>query len=636
MSTSNFANVIIESLGLKDENKRVSSLAFSSKSSLVSAKSFIFDVPFAMYYLQAPAAKASEVRSFASGIALDNFVLIVESQPSMCFFVIRRARKLNDVSGNPLTLIIPIRNEDDLERIVTTTKKFNFVSNELTAHASITSLYDQLKSGAERYFSNRGLFSTYYLRERLFKALQEHGRNIAKEAETLFSRFNRVDSMEESTAILSALGFKFTSNQDSAFRSYGENSAVLYDLKCDDKIIGAGAVVVQYLSSSSVDSLDTKTSISIAPSYLAVSALRKYPWVILTNGRIWRLYSDKESSVSTDYFEIDLEGVTIETDQRLLYFVSIFSAQSFLPQKNGLTELEITYEGGRQYAQEIETDLQDKVFKGQLFLNLVRAVLDHKRSNRYTKQELTDAKASALKLLYRILFILYAEARGLLPIENSRYLEISFETLRQRLPAFEKDSDATTIWRFLHHLFSAINKGSPEHNVPEYDGALFEDDKELDGISVRNCFIALALHDLAERDSKGIDYQNLGVRHLGSLYEVLLEYSVKQADKELVIFKDEILAAEYAEDLKGKPQGYIPKGELYLSIGGMARKDTGSYYTPDELVSYLVKKGLESHFVRRREDFIKHLHTLRNASDSSQREQLETLCNEVSSRNKSC
>ncbi|MCL4518111.1 MAG: hypothetical protein M1587_02820, partial [Thaumarchaeota archaeon] len=627
-SAGSYAVSIINSFGLEQNKKRASSFAFSSKMPPPSAKAFTFDAPYAMYYVQCDQLRAGEARSLAGGIALENFVLLIELANGSCFFVIRRAKKLNDPNGNPPVLILPVRSVDDVDRIIVSARKFRFLSDELTAHASVSSLYDQLKSGAERYFTNRGLFSAYYLRERLFRTIQEHGRNVSKEAEALFSQLGSADPSEiEPDKVLTALGFDVTES-----RSNRPNTAstTTYDLSYRGTSLGATAILVISSTSSSVDSLDIRSNSDVAPSYLAVSALRKTPWVILTNGRIWRLYSDKVSSISTDYFEIDLEGVALESDPRLLYFVSLFSAQSFVPLKTGISELDSTFEGSQQYAEEIKNDMRTKVFDKQLFLNLVRGVLDHDKRKRYSKEELENGKSIALKLLYRLLFILYAESRGLLPTDNSDYFEISFENLRQRLQAMERDPDATNIWKSLRFLFMAINKGSHDHNIPEYDGALFEEDKDLDGLQIKNKYIAPALHDLAEKESKGIDYQNLGVRHLGSLYEGLLEYSVEQATKELVICRDEILDAKYAEDLKGKPQGYIAKGELYLSIGGLARKGTGSYYTADEIVSFLVGRGLELHFYKRKQRFIEHLNALKHSEglDEEGRKRLEDLCDD--------
>jgi len=589
------ASRVLGAFGLEEASKRACSFAFSSRIVPSTWKAFTFDLPSRLpfFYVAAPNGKISQIRSLAFGIRAENYVLLADLG-AQSLLVLRRSKK-----GENAPLFIPLRKEEDFERIVNVVRKFNFVSDELSAHSSVNDVVDLLSVGAaERYFINRGLFSNYFLKERLSGCLSERGRKPSRESVDLLSKFDGElpTTPEGAIKILSALGYEM--------EPLGKHGYPEYGLKWHGVSLDATCVVV------CVGSLDTKTGDKVAPSYQAVAALRRSTWVILTNGRLWRLYSSRVSSASTNYFEVDLEGVVVETDPKLVYFVSLFSSSSFVPKK-GVTDVDLVYEGGLRYAKEVEDNLRAKVFDGQLFLNMVRGVVDFSSSKEYSQEELDAAKALALKLLYRLLFILYAESRALLPIENARYQEISLESLRQRLPAFEKQPDATSVWDALKLLFKAIGEGDLEANVPEYDGALFEEDPALDGISMKNRFLVPALRDLTEVEGRGIDYQNLGVRHLGSLYEALLEYSVRQAKQDLVIYKDEILDAQFAIDLKKKPRGFIAQGELYLSAGGLARKRTGSYYTPDAIVSFLVKKGLEPQFKAREERFKADLELLR-------------------------
>jgi len=345
-----------------------------------------------------------------------------------------------------------------------------------------------------------------------------------------------------------------------------------------------------------------KSGDKAAPSYQAVSALKSYAWVILTNGRLWRLYSSRISSASTNYFEVDLDNILAENDPRLNYFVLLFSSSAF-SMNEGVTDVDLIYNEGVTHAKGVENDLREKVFNGDLFINLVKSVIHHSAKKSYAQEELDNGKASALKLLYRLLFILYAESRRLLPLDNDKYRQYSLEYLRPRLSSFAKQPDETSVWKILTTLFEMISQGDVEANLPQYDGDLFANDKSLDELKVKNQFIVPALTDLMESEGLGIDYQNLGVRHLGSLYEALLEYSVRQAGQPLVVYKEEILDAKFAQDLKQKPIDFIDEGDLYLTAKGLARKGTGSYYTPDEIVTFLVKKGLEPHFKAREEKF---------------------------------
>jgi hypothetical protein len=366
---------------------------------------------------------------------------------------------------------------------------------------------------------------------------------------------------------------------------------------------------------SSSNSLDTKEdSNSVAPSYRAISALNRARWVILTNGRIWRLYSNRVSSKSTDYFEIDLDGISGAEDPRLQYFVALFSAHSLFPQREGeVSDLDSIYEEGIRYAKKIEDDLRNKIFEGKLFLNLVKAVLSHSLGKEYLQSELDNAKSTALRLLYRLLFVLYAESRDLLPVHDSRYRPISLDSIRRQLEEYSKKPDESDVWERLLFLFDSIENGNVEAQVPEYDGELFRHDNELDNLKLKNKFLVPAIQELTEWEGGGIDYQNLGVRHLGSLYEGLLEYDVKQAKADLVVYKDGELDASYAADLKQKPRPFVEKGDLFLASKGLARKGTGSYYTPEEIVKFLTEEGLKPILEERNKRFEEHIKQFKEA-----------------------
>jgi type I restriction-modification system DNA methylase subunit len=182
----------------------------------------------------------------------------------------------------------------------------------------------------------------------------------------------------------------------------------------------------------------------------------------------------------------------------------------------------------------------------------------------------------------------------------------------------EKEPESQSAWKALSRLFKAISNGDREIGMPQYNGALFEMDKEIDRLDISNKYLVPALRALLEIDGKGIDYQNLGVRHLGSLYESLLEYSVKQASTELAVIKGEYIDMSFTKDLKARYDSIVDKGDLYLSAGGLARKGTGSYYTPDKIVRFLVKKGLEPIFADREKKFLEGLEKWRKTGDGAE------------------
>ena len=92
-----------------------------------------------------------------------------------------------------------------------------------------------------------------------------------------------------------------------------------------------------------------------------------------------------------------------------------------------------------------------------------------------------------------------------------------------------------------------------------------------------------------------IDYKSLEVRHLGSIYEGLLEFKLKVAEEDLTTLADKkgekyIPLSKAQVSRKGKrPEVIVEKGQVYLSNDKAERKASGSYYTPDPIVEYIVK-----------------------------------------------
>jgi hypothetical protein len=366
-----------------------------------------------IFVLEATDYRPSQIYSFSSGINKEAFLLFADLGNRSALVAKRPGKE-----GDPYVRRV-ISSEEDVEQIAGVLRKID-LSDILMANTTLMDAVGKLRVGAERYFVNLGLFSNYFLTERLVPHLNSRGRKVDKETSTFFEKFEGAIPTEYEGAkkILGALDY----NTSSA----GKNSDEFELFSHSSKDLN----VVCILTKSG--SLDTKGQASESvPSYLAVSALNRARWVILTNGRLWRLYSNRVSSPSTNYFEIDLENITGETDPKLQYFVSLFSCQSLIPRADG-TDLDSILEGGLKYARDVEDQLRVKIFEGQLFLNLIRAILSHSNQKKYSEAELANSKATALRLLYRLLFVLYAESRSLLPVNDSNYKKISLDNIRRK------------------------------------------------------------------------------------------------------------------------------------------------------------------------------------------------------------
>ena len=253
-----------------------------------------------------------------------------------------------------------------------------------------------------------------------------------------------------------------------------------------------------------------------------------------------------------------------------------------------------------------------------LFLDIVKGTLNHDMKKTFTGYDLINAKQAALKIMYRVWFLAYAESRNLLPVDDARYKPISLRMIQNSLDAFEESPAGTECWSGLLKLFEGIRKGSKAHNLPQYDGGLFSFDQHVDGLHMENKFIARALRGLFERDGEAVDYTSLGVRHLGNIFESLMAFNVHQADKDIMLLekKDKVMEVKTMQEATYS----YKKNDLYLASksGVSLRKTTASFYTPDKIVEFLVKQGVEPIFKEREKAIIEDLERYeKNKSDEN-------------------
>jgi len=99
-----------------------------------------------------------------------------------------------------------------------------------------------------------------------------------------------------------------------------------------------------------------------------------------------------------------------------------------------------------------------------------------------------------------------------------------------------------------------------------------------------------------QRKYQQIPYNFFTPRQLGSIYESLLEFKLEEANTDIVFhkgrWKEANLKSEKVKSLNLKDQYIIHKGQLFFTPDNKDRKMTGSYYTPDYIVQYIVENTL--------------------------------------------
>ena len=442
----------------------------------------------------------------------------------------------------------------------------SILSSEIGKIQTPTKLYIGIQSVISKYqnktvfFYNKKLFANNYLETRL---LDEKKEQIEKLLDKVKSKLNT-----NPKEILKGLGWNVTK-----------------DIQQYDNV----SVVITNKENFSIREKDQ----DVAPSDIAISELNNAPWAILTNGKRWRLYSNRVSASTTNYFELVLD----DNEQKIKHLIALFGFDSYID-KAGQMDVDYFFNEGKKYVKKLEDNIADKIMKFDgLFVGIIKGVLEFDNNTEYTKQELEQAKQNALKILYRIWFLAYAEATNLLPIKDSEYAKISLQNIRTKLDSY--NDEESTRWQDLLVLFRGVRDGSPNHNLPQYNGHLFEINPSIDDAEIKNKFLVPALTDLLKRDDEPIDYGSFNVRHLGHIFENLMEYNPKQAQYDLMLL---VKNGKTIEVKTSKEVTYsIKKGDIYLASkeGITARKTTASYYTPEEIVTFLVDKGLTPIFTER-------------------------------------
>jgi hypothetical protein len=358
---------------------------------------------------------------------------------------------------------------------------------------------------------------------------------------------------------------------------------------------------------------------------LAQLEQRKLNWGILTDGAKWRLYSAKTSRPFEDFVELPLDQALESSDEAEYgLFERFFHIDSFLADEaEGSVRQD---ESLRIYKCRLDQDRDEseKVLDEKVktpFLAQVDEVLQYicngfiydtqKTGEEYTEEERGAIFESAVKLIYRCLFLFYAEARRLLPSDPDKadlYQSHSIQTICNEARKFRwgerQDTDQYDLWKHLKGLVDAVNEGDPEYGIMGYNGGLFDDEEEpfLGQHQLRNDFLSRALYLLAYVEPLGnepdleypIPYEDLEVRHLGELYENILEFTVQLADADRYRRRSKKGVAILLASQTSKHSGdtLIKKGDVYFGESALERKQSGSYYTPESLVHFLNQKTI--------------------------------------------
>lgn len=329
-----------------------------------------------------------------------------------------------------------------------------------------------------------------------------------------------------------------------------------------------------------------------SPHGLVQELLNRSPahlWGIVTNGRMLRVLRDNVSLTRQAYLEFDLERIFSDnsySDFTALWLCCHSTRFAGDPPSSCLLEqwnTEAARAGTRaldRLRDGVKTAIEEL---GEGFL-AHRANADLRRRLRDGDLAADDYLRALLRTVYRLLFLLVTESRDLLldpeasEAAQDRYRRFySMERLRT-LAGKQRGSPHCDLWEQHRVVARALGDeaGAPAIGIAPLGGDLWSPDfvaalghSVIDNRHLLAAVRALCLvRDREAGVTRPVDYRNLGVEELGSIYESLLE-----------------LHAEI---------GPGPQPSFNLAVAaGSERKTTGSYYTPSSLIDRLLDSALD-------------------------------------------
>ena len=310
---------------------------------------------------------------------------------------------------------------------------------------------------------------------------------------------------------------------------------------------------------------------------------------IVSNGLLLRVLRDNASLTRAAYCEFDLAGIfdgEVYSDFVLLWLLCHRTRFEGDPPEKCILEQWSTE------AAAAGTRALDRLREGveKAIISLGEGFLAHRGNSalraRLHKGDLADADylRQLLRLVYRLIFLLVAESRDLLLAPGTdetarlRYQEFYSVDRLRKLAAARRGTSHDDLWRSLQITMSALDAdhpGIPELGLRPLGSFLWSPGSipDLVDASIENRHLLAAMRrlslvrDVEAKARRQVDYRNLGTRELGSVYESLLELH-PEVNVDARIFR-------------------------LVSAAGAERKLTGSYYTPESLISRLLDEALD-------------------------------------------
>ena len=339
------------------------------------------------------------------------------------------------------------------------------------------------------------------------------------------------------------------------------------------------------------------------------------------------------------YLSFDIEELFFEStvERRYYSLFYLLLSKEMLSPDSELVLMDQLDEDSHKSAYEVTKDLKEGIINAvellaneSLFFQKEVLLQEFDESDDTFEQEVKD---DCLNIIYRLLFVFYAESRSdldILPISDQVYQRgYSLEMLRD-LEQTQLITDHSRNGYFFHEslskLFELMSSGYREDEngrnksfkIRHIDSPLFDNKKlnHLGEVKFRNfvwqdviCQLSLSKKQRGKARGR-ISYANLGINQLGSVYESLLAYRGFYAEEDYIEVhtknkpqdgtylvprsrRDDFHTDEVLRDENGN-EVIIQKGRFVYRLSGRDRQKSASYYTPEVLTQCTVKYTLKS------------------------------------------
>ncbi len=316
-----------------------------------------------------------------------------------------------------------------------------------------------------------------------------------------------------------------------------------------------------------------------------------------------------------------IEREHLEDD--FLQFYLFFSPRGFVTEADRQSLVARAVQGSSEYRLGIGDDLRNRAFNAVQLC--IQGLLSFKSNGLNAAEHLELCRRESFTLIYRLLFTLYAEDRGLLPYgknhlyTNNRSLRRFRDDIHRALepghqaPTLGYKKNLIELWNDLKDLFDLVDRGHARYGVPAYNGGLFDPEEHpfWEEKQIPDWYLARIIHALGHaRDPSNpnaglfrVDYRDLAIQHLGGVYESLLELQPTIADVPMVVIQKRSrdgVEEKIVPDSSPLPDGFhktderFDRGMVFLQTNKGERRASGSYYTPDHIVNHIVEQTLGS------------------------------------------